>query len=84
MNDIPSIGGCRGLMQAAVAAYTNELMREDENCRQAHEQVLSVMENALLRTVMLHVNYNQTKAAVALGINRGTLRKKLKEHGILN
>jgi Fis family transcriptional regulator len=31
---------------------------------------------------MGHVQGNQSRAATILGINRGTLRKKLKEFGI--
>ena len=39
--------------------------------------VLAEMEVPLLRIVMRHTGYNQSKAAKILGISRGTLRKKL-------
>jgi Fis family transcriptional regulator len=32
---------------------------------------------------MTYVEGNQTHAATILGINRGTLRKKLKEYGLV-
>jgi len=32
--------------------------------------------------VMHHVDGNQTQAAELLGINRGTLRKKLRQYGL--
>ena len=37
----------------------------------------------LLEVVMDHVEGNQTKAADMLGINRNTLRKKLKQHKLI-
>lgn len=40
------------------------------------------MEHPLLDAVMQATRGNQTRAAVLLGINRGTLRKKLKKYGI--
>lgn len=45
--------------------------------------VLREMEAPLLRTVLAHVGDNQCRAAELLGINRGTLRKKMKLHGLL-
>ena len=40
------------------------------------------VEEPLFKVVMNHVEGNQSRAAIILGINRGTLRKKLKEFGI--
>jgi Fis family transcriptional regulator len=40
------------------------------------------VEEPLFKVVMDHVGGNQSRAATILGINRGTLRKKLKEFGI--
>lgn len=45
--------------------------------------VLSEVEAPLLEEVLRHTRSNQTKAAVLLGLNRGTLRKKLKQYGML-
>jgi Fis family transcriptional regulator len=45
--------------------------------------VLSEVEAPLLEEVLRHTRNNQTKAAVLLGLNRGTLRKKLKQYGLL-
>ncbi len=42
--------------------------------------MLEVIEKPMLRTVMEMMRYNQSKAAKALGISRGTLRTKLKEY----
>lgn len=48
-----------------------------------YQLVLSEVEAPLLEHVMRHTLDNQTKAATMLGINRGTLRKKLKQYGML-
>jgi Fis family transcriptional regulator len=40
------------------------------------------VEEPLFKVVMTHVDGNQSRAATILGINRGTLRKKLKEFGL--
>ncbi len=47
-----------------------------------YDIVLSEVERPLFTKVMQHVHGNQTKAAKLLGINRGTLRKKLKIYGL--
>lgn len=47
-----------------------------------YEMVVREVERPLLETVMVHTRGNQSKAAKLLGINRGTLRKKLKIHNL--
>ena len=44
--------------------------------------VLGQAEEPLFRAVMKYTNGNQSQAAEMLGINRGTLRKKLKTYSI--
>ncbi|KZZ19777.1 Fis family transcriptional regulator, partial [Oleiphilus sp. HI0078] len=43
-----------------------------------YQLVLSEVEAPLLEQVLKYTRNNQTKASVLLGLNRGTLRKKLK------
>lgn len=45
-----------------------------------YELVISEVERPLLEAVMRHVKSNQCRAAELLGINRNTLRKKLKQY----
>lgn len=45
--------------------------------------VLAKFERPLLEAVLHRCHGNQTHAAKALGINRNTLRKKMKEHKLL-
>jgi DNA-binding protein Fis len=47
-----------------------------------YRAVLSHVEKLLLSVVMSECRGNQVKAAEILGINRNTLRKKLREFGI--
>lgn len=48
-----------------------------------YEVVMREVEQPLLTSVMRYVGNNQSQAADVLGLSRGTLRKKLKQHGIL-
>ncbi|CBL46251.1 Fis-like DNA-binding protein [gamma proteobacterium HdN1] len=48
-----------------------------------YQMVLSEIEAPLLETVMDYTRGNQTKASTILGLNRGTLRKKLKTYGLI-
>ncbi len=62
-----------------------ELYLKDLNGHKTHDLyhvVLSEVEPAILNVVMEYVDGNQTQAADMLGINRGTLRKKLKQYGL--
>jgi Fis family transcriptional regulator len=47
-----------------------------------YDLVLREVESPLLEIVMKFTRGNQTNAAAILGINRGTLRKKLRQHGL--
>ncbi|MFT5112231.1 MAG: Fis family transcriptional regulator [Parasphingorhabdus sp.] len=44
--------------------------------------VLNEVERPLLQAAMQYAQSNQCRAARYLGINRNTLRKKLKAHGL--
>jgi Fis family transcriptional regulator len=52
--------------------------------RPAHlyDLVLREVEEPLFRVVLDYAEGNQSRAADILGINRGTLRKKLKQFGL--
>jgi Fis family transcriptional regulator len=48
-----------------------------------YDMVIGEVEKPLFRTVLNFTRGNQSQAAEILGINRGTLRKKLRQHGLL-
>ena len=56
---------------------------EGADVTDVYNLVLSEVEAPLLETVMNYVKGNQTKASELLGLNRGTLRKKLKQYDLL-
>jgi Fis family transcriptional regulator len=45
-----------------------------------YQFVLEEVETPLLKAVMEHCKYNQSRAAIMLGISRGTLRTKLRHY----
>ena len=49
---------------------------------QLYDLVLREVEEPLFKAVLDYVEGNQSRAAGILGINRGTLRKKLKQFGL--
>ena len=46
------------------------------------DTVISEVEQPMLKTMLRHCDNNQSRTASYLGINRGTLRKKLKQYHI--
>lgn len=55
----------------------------DENPGNIYDLVMQQVEVPLLELILEHVDGNQSKAAEHLGINRGTLRKKLKIYKLI-
>lgn len=49
-----------------------------------YDLVIGEVEKPLFRTVLRYTRGNQSHAAEMLGINRGTLRKKLREYSLLD
>lgn len=56
---------------------------EGEQVNNVYQTVLAEVEIPLLEKVLEYTRGNQTRAAEMLGLNRGTLRKKLKQYGLL-
>ncbi len=67
-------------VESALMKYLNDL--DGESPSNLYDKVLSEIEKPLFLTIMDHCENNQSKAASCLGINRGTLRKKLKQYEI--
>lgn len=45
-----------------------------------YQKILNEIEPALLEKTLIYTRGNQTKAAILLGVSRGTLRKKLAQY----
>lgn len=65
-------------IRRAVEKYFAEL--DGETPGQVYQLVLSEVERPLLEVVMNYAEQNQTMAAKILGINRNTLKRKLKRY----
>lgn len=71
----------RASVQSALDLYFRDLDGHDAD--DVYEMVIGQVEQAMLESIMQHTRSNQTRAADMLGINRSTLRKKLKLYGLL-
>lgn len=67
-------------IRKAMEQYFSDL--EGETPCEVYNMVLSRVEKPLLEVVLQHTSGNQTRAAQLLGLNRNTLRKKLKQHDL--
>ena len=70
----------RDSVKFAIKNYLLQLDGQDVN--DLYELVLAEVEHPMLDMIMQYTRGNQTRAANMLGINRGTLRKKLKKYGM--
>ena len=68
-------------VEQAMALYFSQL--DGQPATDLYQLVLEQVENPLLESVMAYTGGNQSKAAAMLGLNRGTLRKKLKQYDLL-
>ena len=82
--DIPVQSPARSLrdhVEEAMAQYFDQL--DGQPTTELYQMVLEQVESPLLTAVMKYTGNNQSKAAEMLGLNRGTLRKKLKQYDLL-
>lgn len=70
-----------GCVEAALVSYFKDLDGHAP-AGDLYHMVISEVERPLLAAVMQHARSNQSLAAEILGINRGTLRKKLQQYGL--
>ncbi len=73
-------GPLSACVKSALERYFRQLAGEPT--RGLYDMVLAQIERPLLEIVMNHTGSNQCKAAEMLGINRNTLRKKLKTYDL--
>ena len=71
----------RGEVKRAIKRYYRNL--DGENPIELYELTLSQIEPPLLEFVLKKCRGNQSQACKILGLNRGTLRKKMAKYGLL-
>jgi Fis family transcriptional regulator len=67
-------------MRRSLNRYFKDL--DGEAPSEIYNMVLSAVEKPLLAYILDRSEGNQTRAADMLGINRNTLRKKMREYGL--
>lgn len=58
-------------------------MLDGEEPHEVYALFLEQMERPLLEVTLRHTRGNQSRTAQILGLNRGTLRTKMKKYGLL-
>ena len=81
MTDDANNGALKVAAEAAIKQFIDTL--DGEDATDFYALVLAEVEEPLLRVVMQYTSNNQSKAAAMLGLNRGTLRKKLRQYKLL-
>jgi len=69
------------VVRASLEAYFKDLRGTEPDGM--YDMVVRIAERPLLEVVMQHADQNQSRAAMWLGLNRNTLRKKLLEHKLM-
>ncbi len=72
------------VVRDAVQTHLDVLADSNKEPTGVYRQVLDTVEPAMLEVIMRHTGGNQSKAAQFMGINRATLRTKLKRHSLDN
>jgi len=74
----PTLHDC---VELAMKNYFSHL--DGQPVTDVYNMVLSEVEVALFESVLNYTRGNQTMAAEVLGVNRGTLRKKLRQYRLI-
>lgn len=76
-----SAGSLRESVALSIGQFLQEL--DGQDATDMYQMVLNEVEAPLLEAVMEYTRNNQSRASAMLGLNRGTLRKKLKQHQLI-
>ena len=77
----PPVQSLRDSVTIAVRHYLDQL--DGQMSTDVYQMVLAEIEAPLLKEIMAYTRNNQTRASIMLGLNRGTLRKKLKQYDLI-
>ena len=67
-------------LDKSIKQYISKM--DGDGSGQLHDLIIDAIEKPLFKMVLKEMQGNQTKTANILGINRNTLRKKIREHKI--
>ena len=85
IDNVRSLGVARPLRDSAEEAFSEYFDSLNGHAPvEFYQTVMEEVEQPLFRAVMSYTRGNQSRAADILGINRGTLRKKLKTYGMMS
>lgn len=68
------------LIAAVERTVKNHLQKNDKNIVDLYKLVIEEIEEPLYKVVMENCKYNQSRAAILLGVSRGTLRARLRHY----
>ncbi|NOQ90426.1 MAG: DNA-binding transcriptional regulator Fis [Gammaproteobacteria bacterium] len=79
-SDSQEISQLSHAVKHSIRRYLYELEGTQPN--NMYEMVLRQIEQPLFEAILEHTKGNQSRAAEVLGLNRGTLRKKLRSYNL--
>ncbi len=82
LHTVPEACNLREAVTVSVRKYLDEL--DGQLSTDVYQMVLAEIEAPLLAEIMAYTSNNQTRASLMLGLNRGTLRKKLKQYKLIS
>ncbi len=80
--DMPAVGGAPEPLAQAVERHIRQFLaasRDGMPMRDIYDQVIAEVERPLIQMTLSATRGNQIKAAAMLGLNRNTLRKKIRD-----
>lgn len=69
-------------LQEAVKQLTRSLLQSDNDYIDIYRTILAMLEEPMLMEVLAFTGGNQSQAAELLGLNRATLRNRMKRYNI--
>ena len=71
-----------GSLLELIESIVNAMLAADDKSNNIYGKLISEVESALLNAALKHTKGNQSRAAILLGLSRGTLRKKMMGYGL--
>lgn len=75
-----TIHSIQSAIQQSLDQYLKDL--NGQPCDSLYRLIINEAEASVIRYVLTHTNYNQSRSAQMLGITRNTLKKKVIEHNL--